>query len=248
MGDAFSEGLEHERPVHTVYVDAFLMDVYEVANRQYRRYDPDHHCRQYQGLSFDGDDHPVVDVSWWDAIRYCNWRSRQEGLEECYTDSTGECDFDRNGYRLPTEAEWEYAARGSLDGHRHVWGNEAPPPEVGNLRDETTRRLWSWLAVFEGYDDGHAISAPVGSFTPNGFGLHDMAGNVWEWCHDRYAKDYYSQSPVSNPRGAETGDRRVFRGGAWGDVSHLLRVAVREKIDPVYFCDSIGIRCVRRLR
>lgn len=247
MGDAFGEGISNEQPVHRVCVDAFFMDQHEVTNREYRRYDPGHTSEEYDGLSLNGDNQPVVYVSWWDAIKYCNWRSRQEGLEVVYDESTGAADFAKNGYRLPTEAEWEYAARGGLEGKRYVWGDGSPPAGAGNVADETAQRQWSDRSIFEGYDDGYAVTAPVESFAPNGYALYDMAGNVWEWCHDWYG--YYSRSPQNNPSGAETGSLRVLRGGSWALFSFYLRVAYRYGYDPTSHSGyDFGFRCARPSR
>jgi formylglycine-generating enzyme len=248
MGDAFAEGAENELPVHRVCVDAFYMDQYEVTNAQYRRYKPDHSSGGRGRLDRDGDDQPVVWVNWWDAIRYCNWRSRQEGLQAVYDEQSGEANFSRNGYRLPTEAEWEYAARGGVEGQRYVWGNGPPPPRAANVADETARQVWGWSDIFFGYDDGYAVSAPVGSFMPNGYGLYDMAGNVWEWCHDWYAMDYYSWSPERNPRGPASGEDRLMRGGSWVSYPSNTRIALRYWSTPTYAWYNNGFRCVRAAR
>jgi len=245
MGDAFGEGSHNERPVHTVYVDAFFMDKYEVSNGQYRQYRPSHDSGGHDGLSLDEDDQPVVEVSWWDAVKYCNWRSRQEGLGECYDESTWECDFSKDGYRLLTEAEWEYAARGGLKSRRYVWGDGSPPSGVANVADETAKRRWSNWVIFEGYDDGYAVTAPVGSFSPNGYGLYDMAGNVREWCNDWYEWDYYSKSPSSNPTGPTTGTYGVFRGGSWFHFAYGLRCAVRDRGLRRYTTNGMGFRCAK---
>ena len=194
MGDPFNEGGGDERPVHTVTVDGFWMDTYEVSNTMYKQYDASH--SSYNNTP----EHPVEKVSWWDAIKYCNWRSRQEGLEACYNESTGACDFNKSGYRLPTEAEWEYAARGGLEGKKYPWGDSISHDDA-NYSGTGGRDQWSG-------------TSPVASFPPNGYGLYDMAGNVYEWCSDWYDSGYYSKSPENNPTGANTGTYRVLRGGS----------------------------------
>jgi formylglycine-generating enzyme required for sulfatase activity len=234
MGDHFNEGEDCELPVHTVRLDAFYMDIFEVTNRQYRAYAPSHDSGSYEGQSLNGDHQPVVYVSWWDAIKYCNWRSRQEGLEECYDESMGGCDFSKSGYRLPTEAEWEYAARGGLEGKRYPWGDHVSHDEA-NYHGTGGRDQWN-------------VTSPVGCFPANGYGLYDMAGNVWEWCYDWSDCAYYGRGPESNPHGPETGGSRVVRGDAWyGDPSGaFLRCAFRNNHPPPDHTEYVGFRCVRR--
>jgi formylglycine-generating enzyme required for sulfatase activity len=220
-----------EQPVHSVTVRAFQMDKYEVTNQEYRRFDPTHHSGEYRRHNLNGGEQPVVLVSWWDAVRYCNWRSRQEGLEECYDEDTGECDFSRNGYRLPTEAEWEFAARGGYEGTWYPWG------------DKISRDDANYDGVGEA--DRWYATAPAGCFPANGYGLHDIAGNVYEWCHDWYHEEYYARSPESDPVGPGTGTYRVLRGGSWSDYPSYLRCANRSYGDPAVRYAILGFRCVR---
>lgn len=177
---------------------------------------------------------PMVYVTWYGAIAYCNWRSQQEGRESCYDLSAWACDFTKNGYRLATEAEWEYAARGGLSGNRLPWGNTITHSQANYFSKNT----YSYdISPTRGYhptwNDGiFPYTSPVGSFAPNGFGLYEMAGNVWELCNDRYNETYYSISPDTNPKGPTTGSRRVLRGGGWRNAVFNCRVSFRCSIDP----------------
>ncbi|MDQ1316996.1 MAG: Formylglycine-rating enzyme family protein [Candidatus Poribacteria bacterium] len=229
-----------EKPVHTVYLNAFYMDKYEVTNAQYRRFVKETGHKEPEGTSlvdgrlhsgfnpwsderFNKDNQPVVCVSWDDAKAYAEWA----------------------GKRLPTEAEWEKAARGGLADKKYVWGNESTPPKgAGNLVDKSTRKVFPNLEFFVGYDDGYTYTAPVGKFKPNGYDLYDMAGNVFEWCADWFDPDYYSKSPKQNPKGPESGEARVLRGGSWIAIPDYLRVAFRWSSMPENFDDSYGFRCV----
>ncbi len=161
------------------------------------------------------DDHPVVNVSWSDAQAFVSWLSRREG----------------KGYRLPTEAEWEYACRAGTT-TRYFFGDD---PEslaaFGNIADATAKETYpEWTTIAA--RDGYVYTAPVGRYRPNAWGLFDMHGNVWEWCSDRYAADYYKRSPVDNPPGTEETANRVFRGGSWIGFSRLARSAYRGGLAP----------------
>jgi len=169
---------------------------------------------------------PVVLVSWFGAAAYCNWRSNQEGREVCYdiNDPNWTCDFSKKGFRLPTEAEWEYAARGNLSGKRFPWGDTISHNQANYYS------WWNEGQPFFPYDisltEGHhpdwndglsPFTSPSGSFPANGFGLYDMAGNVWEWCNDWYDSTYYASSPLNNPKGPSSGTYRTVRGGGWNE-------------------------------
>ncbi len=149
-------------------------------------------------------DHPVVEVSWYGAAAYCNWLSEKEALRACYDQKTWECDFTADGYRLPTEAEWEYAARGGLEDKRYPWGNDEDP----------TRANW-WGSGDDYEAGGYPRTTPVRYYHCNGFDLYGMAGNAAEWCNDWYSLVYYKSTIAINPRGPEQGSSKVTRGGSW---------------------------------
>lgn len=220
------KGQEDESPVHRVWIRSFWMDRHEVVQEEFRKYelpDPSH---------FKGPNQPLEQINWTDAALYCNDRSMAEGLEPCYDEQTWECNFDANGYRLPTEAEWEYACRAGTT-TRYSFGND--PRGLGE---------YAWSA-----ENSSNTTHPVGRKKPNPWGLFDMHGNVAEWCNDRYADDYYSQSPEKNPRGPTEGVDRVIRGGAWNSSVEACRSTYRASdpaIDDTCLAnDAIGFRCVR---
>ncbi|MFH1109945.1 MAG: formylglycine-generating enzyme family protein [Planctomycetota bacterium] len=180
------------------------------------------------GVTPGKEEHPMVMVSWYGAAAYANWRSSQHGRTPCYNLLTWECNFAANGYRLPTEAEWEYAARGGNRNpyRRYPWGDAiswsmanywdtGDPYESGSFPYTTP----------VGYYDGNQI--PAGVDMVNGYGLYDVAGNAWEWCNDWYSSTYYSSSPYDNPIGPANATYRVLRGGSWSSPSHESRCASR---------------------
>jgi len=201
----------------------------------------------------DMSDDPVVQVSWYGAAGYCNWRSRMEGYQPCYNLSAWECDFTKNGYRLPTEAEWEYAARGGRhdpycrfpwgDTISHNWANYysywfGGTPYFPYDLNQTSCYHPHW-------NDGiNPFTSVVGSFRPNGYGLYDMAGNIWEWCNDWYDESYYDISLFDNPQGPTGGTDRLLRGGGWYRHPNLCRVAYRNGNDPDSCYYDIGFRIV----
>jgi formylglycine-generating enzyme required for sulfatase activity len=179
---------------------------------------------------------PMVHVGWYGAVAYCNWRSQEEGYEQCYDLSTWACDFSKKGYRLATEAEWEYAARGGLSGRRFPWGDTISHTQAnyysywkGGIPD-SSYDVSPTEGYHPAYEDVRPYTSPVGSFAPNDFGLYDMAGNVYEWCNDWYQSDYYTgrPNPDVNPTGPESGMYHVLRGGAWSANSYGCRVAYRD--------------------
>ena len=232
-----NSGQNNEKPVHSVYLDAFYMDKYEVTNAEYAVFlnakgkhseggqiwldigDGDERIEFVAGAyraKVGYENHPVVEVSWYGAMAYSKWK----------------------GKRLPTEAEWEKAARGSLSGLTYPWGNTIDSTKANYNRDinDTTA---------------------VGKYTANGYGLYDVCGNVWEWCLDEWNSGFYAVSPARNPlSGANsiqwildnyTGVRssRVLRGGSWTDPAHFVRVALRDYSPPTPTFNNYGFRCAR---
>jgi formylglycine-generating enzyme required for sulfatase activity len=194
-------------------------------------------------------DHPVVHVSWFDAAFYCNWRSIREGLPPCYVfeEETFRCNFRAKGYRLPSEAEWEFAARSRGKTYRYAWGNGFP--KGANLLDETAAERFqiplSTDSVWLGYADGYPTTAPVGALGhPNELGLYDMTGNVWEWCWDLYG-EYPTGDVQINPYGPGRGGSVVFRGGSWDASPHLCRNTGRGGNRPGFRDSGIGFRVAR---
>ena len=189
------------------------------------------------------EDHPTVRVSWYGAVAYANWRSTWDGRNPGYDLSTWDCDFDANGYRLPTEAEWEYAARGGEHDpyYRYPWGNNIDDSNANywDSGDRYETGDYPWTTPVGYYDGGQT---PPGSGMPNGYGLYDMAGNVWEWCNDWYASDYYLTAPRDNVHGPDSGPRRVRRGCSWYGRQRVLRCACRSGINPGHRVLSGGFR------
>jgi len=176
------------------------------------------------------DRHPVVLISWNDADVFVKWLSGRTGKV----------------YRLPTEAEWEYAARSGGKEYRYSWGNGSPSDNIAGeeVKRQFPKRPWP---IWEGYDDGCIYTAEVGNFKPNEIGLHDMGGNVWEWCSDCYADDYYKNSPYDNPQGPglRSGSPRVVRGGGWLHAPSSVRAANRDFNSPSSRRHVVGFRLAR---
>ncbi|MBN1489756.1 MAG: formylglycine-generating enzyme family protein [Phycisphaerae bacterium] len=190
------------------------------------------------GVTTGKEDHPMVMVSWYGSVAYANWRSAMEGKALCYNLATWECNFSASGYRLPTEAEWEKAARGGVAGHRFPWSDS---DTIQHAR-ANYYSYWPGGVLYYPYDTNPTsgfhptfavgdkpYTSPVGYFAPNGYGLYDMAGNVWEWCNDWYSSTYYSTTPYPhvNPRGPTSGMYRVLRSGGWCGTAYHCRVANR---------------------
>jgi len=254
---------ENEKPVRKVFVDDFYMGKYEVTFEEY-----DAFCEATnRGKAHDWDwgrgKRPVIDVSWYDAVEYCNWLSEQEGLEPCYKIDkenedpnnknekddmkwTVQCDFTKNGYRLPTEAEWEYAARGGQVSEGYKWAGVGKEEELflyGSYCEENCK--FDWKDSLR--NDGYQGTAPVGNFRPNEFDLYDMSGNVWEWCWD-WKGTYISDEgdPIyRDVVGPIYGSNRVLRGGSWFNLPAYLRVTYRGSSWPNFLSDYVGFRLVR---
>jgi formylglycine-generating enzyme required for sulfatase activity len=272
MGDNL-DGSTYQRPLHEVQVSALYMDKYEVTkalwdevyqwatNRPVEvRYGFDH-ADSGQGKAAN---HPAHSMTWYDAVKWCNARSEKEGREPAYyTDAaqvtvhrTGQVDVQNEwvkwnaGYRLPTEAEWEKAARGGVSGRRFPW-NDTDYITHSRANYNATGSGWYDISPTQGYhpmfNDGiMPYTSPVGYFAPNGYGLYDMAGNVWDWCWDWYSHTYYSSSPEIDPRGPATGTNRVLRGGAWLPSAPYAKCSFRYYSHgyPDYRYDDFGFRCV----
>jgi formylglycine-generating enzyme required for sulfatase activity len=192
------------------------------------------------------DDHPVVNVTWNDAIAFCNKLSEQEGLKPYYGFGAGE-KSGGDGYRLPTEAEWEYACRAGTT-TRYQSGDDAETlATVGNVADGTLKAkggmFSSWTAIAA--RDSYVFTAPVGRFRANAFGLYDMHGNVWEWCWDGYKADYYKESPEADPSGPLQASGRVIRGGSWYVIPRVCRSAYRVRSSPDRRDNDLGFRLAR---
>ena len=204
-------GQDNERPIHRVWVDVFQLAACQVTNGEYARFlyatgEPP--PPSWTDPNFNHPQQPVVAISWFEAMKYCEWLRHQTGRP----------------YRLPSEAEWERAARGGVDGALFPWGN-APPQSLPDYE-----KRWK--------------SGPelVGRFAPNAFGLHNICDNVHEWCSDWYQPDYYSLSPERNPQGPDDGCRRASRGGSWRHHIKASRCAARSSIPPEFKYADYGFR------
>lgn len=190
--------------------------------------------------------YPCVEVSWYGAVAYCNYRSEKEDLTPCYDLSDWSCDWSADGYRLPTEAEWEYAARGGLAGKRFPWG-DTTTHELANYNSSyhDSYDVSSTRGYHPDYDDDEEglYTSPVEAFGDNGYGLYDMAGNVCEWCWDRFG--FYSSAPQTDPVGSASGLNRIARGGNWGDRAYYSRCAARYYLDPGNSSCYKGFRFVK---
>ena len=241
-----------EQPQKRVHLSAYWMDLHEVTNQQYCRFLNDRPgdvqqgwfdaagaesnaewAQKYLGSGIERnggtyrpvagrEQQPVVWVSWDGARAYAAWAGRE----------------------LPTEAQWEKAARGGQEGRMFVWGDNLRPPEgAGNLGDETAKQRWSDWTIFSGYTDGYATTSPACAFSANGYGLYDMAGNVWEWCRDWYDEGWYARMPGRDPLNETKATYRVLRGGSWINNPRDLRVGYRYRHTPDNRVVTIGFRC-----
>jgi formylglycine-generating enzyme required for sulfatase activity len=247
MGNsATNKGFKDELPAHKVTLKSFYIGKYEVTQKEYSDYmvrdtswTSDHGC---------GPKFPAYHVSWYAVLKYCNLRSLYEKLNPCYTingstnpadwgpipttnDTTWNaviCNWSANGYRLPTEAEWEYAARGGTNDPDYLYSGS----------DDIN--LVAWYG-----DNASDASHPVGNRKPNGIGTYDMSGNLYEWCWDWYSNSYYSSSPNNNPTGPVNGSSRVVRGGDWRVSAYHCRVANRFEFAPYCNNGCFGFRVCR---
>jgi formylglycine-generating enzyme required for sulfatase activity len=262
MGDALDAELPAQ-PIHTVYVSGFYMDKNLVTKALW---DDVYQWALAHGYSFDNAGmgkaatHPVQTLTWYDVTKWCNARSEKEGLTPAYYTNAAQKGVYRNdqidlqndwvkwsvGYRLPTEAEWEKAARGGLSEHRFPWGDTISHSEANYCNDITYVYDVSPTRGFHPlYNDGvFPYTSPVGSFAPNGYGLYDMAGNVFQWCWDGW--DDYASQPATDPRGnpSNNGMDRLFRGGSWFNNAWYSRTSNREHIFSNYRFDVFGFRTV----
>ncbi|MEM0954105.1 MAG: PEGA domain-containing protein [Pseudomonadota bacterium] len=225
----------------------FYLGTHEVTNRQFRQFRPDHNSGLIEGNSLNRDEQPAASLSWEDAALYCNWLSEKASLPLFYKTLNGRVigfDASSHGYRLPTEAEWAWAARmkdGSL--LKYPWGENFPPPAVVENYADTSSSYITGRFVRD-YNDGFPASAPIGSFAPNHNGLYDMGGNVAEWIHDIYSVADTSGQPSKDPLGAQTGSNNVIRGASWthGTVTEL-RLSFRDYGQRAR--DDVGFRVAR---
>jgi formylglycine-generating enzyme required for sulfatase activity len=229
MGDRFNEGGDDELPLHNVTLNNFYIGITEVTQAQYSAVTGNNPASGYG----EGDNFPVYSVSWNDALIYCNALSTLEGLTPCYADigTNTTCDWTANGYRLPTEAEWEYVARGGI----YNADNYKYSGTTNNLID------YAWYA---GNNTPYGAKE-VATKLPNQLDIYDMSGNEWEWCWDWHNAGYYSNSPSSNPHGPGNGAYRIRRGGPWGHIDYRSRVAFRAGTVPYNSGVDIGLRLVR---
>ncbi|NUO79362.1 SUMF1/EgtB/PvdO family nonheme iron enzyme [candidate division KSB1 bacterium] len=250
-GDIFGDGASNERPVHWVRLNGFYISKFEVTNEEYLAFvtatkanlpewmDPaskyyyqsgnDNFYKKLGAALYDPK-HPVVGISWNDAKKYCEWLSQKGPWQ----------------YRLPTEAEWEAAARGGRSRLKYSWGEGAPQPgKGGNIADESLKEVLPNLSmIWRAYNDTYTYTAPVGKFGANAFGLYDMTGNVWEWCSDWFGTNEYEKRDGNNPMGPSNGTEKVIRGGSWSDTPDKLRLSYRRGVPPTFRSNNLGFRVV----
>ncbi len=262
MGSA--TGNADEKPAHNVgFSKDFWMDSTEVTQGEYDRLMKLHYPEYIApgwGLPYGlGANYPVYLVEWGDAVLYCNARSSEQGLQSVYsyTAITGTpgngckledvtVDLTRNGYRLPTEAEWEYACYGGVASD-FSWGKNyaSYPSSTSDTVEFGSYAVWAGNSWYLSSDVPDFGMFPVASRKSNAYGLYDMHGNLWEWCHDWYGETWYTSSPSTDPVGPDSGAWHSLRGGSWGNDATHLRASNREFVTPDYLFNFIGFRTVR---
>ncbi|MEZ5038713.1 MAG: SUMF1/EgtB/PvdO family nonheme iron enzyme [Saprospiraceae bacterium] len=212
----------------------FYMGRHEVTFEEYDAFCDATKREKAGDVGFGRGKRPVINVSWEDAVAYCNWRREQENLQKVYTISgtTVTANWSANGYRLPTEAEWEYGARSR--GKKEKWAGTSEESKLMSYANSSNDK------------DGHEYTSPVGSFRANALGLYDMSGNVWEWCWDWYGT--YSSGAQTDPRGSSSGSDWVLRGGSWSFGPASLRCALRSYLTPGFRRNDSGFRLSRAAR
>ena len=281
MGDFTGEGFANAKPLHDVFLDSFFMSKYQltvgefsdfveesgyvtdcekkkggkvflIENGRQKFYLDSLSSWKYVGYVPD-DNQPVTFVSWFDAVNYCNWRSKKDNLKCCYKIMGDSVFWDKSakGYRLLTEAEWEFVARSGGKNHKFSWGNDSVPmingQNAANIKDETFKKAHApdvkLKPCWEGYEDGYIYTSPVGSFAPNELGIYDICGNVYEWCWDWYGD--YNENPVNNPDGPATGKARVCRNVGYACPIDQIGTTHRGSGEPDNFFDNVGFRIGR---
>ncbi len=211
------DAADNEKPVHRVWVDQFWLGKFPTTHGQYKIFLEETGSPAppfWSDEMFSNPNNPVVGTSWYDAVAYCDWLSERTGYR----------------FRLPTEAEWERAARGQSEGKKYPWGDKPP-----------------WERPFPGYDEKTGGPDGVGVNEPNDFGLYDMSEGVHEWCSDYYDPNYYENSPERNPQGPASGQRRVSRGGSWRHRVKFSRCAARSSLNPSFKYADYGFRVARNV-
>jgi formylglycine-generating enzyme required for sulfatase activity len=281
MGDFTGERHAQERPVHDVFLDSYYVSKYQLTVGEFRGFVEETgyitDCEKKGGghvflvengkqkYSHDSlaswkyvgyipnDRQPVTFVSWVDAINYCNWKSKKDDLQCCYKITGDSVFWDKsaNGYRLLTEAEWEFVARSGGKNYKFAWGNDSLPvingQKAANIKDETFKKAcWAHdklKPVWKGYEDEYLYTSPVGSFAPNELGIYDICGNVYEWCWDWYSE--YNENPVTNPTGPATGLKRVCKNVGYACPIEQIGTTHRGLAEPNSFGDNMGFRIGR---
>ncbi len=221
------DGAENEKPMKTVTLSAFSISRTEVTHKQYKTI-TGNNPSNYVG----NDNLPVETVSWYDAVKFCNLLSDKAGFDRCYDEKTWECDFSKNGFRLPAEVEWEYACRAGTTTKYNIGDT------VKDLDDA------AWYGNITA-GNSHNIPHPVAMRKPNDWGLNDMHGSLWEWCNDSYSENYSEKIPDSSSPDPHNTPTRVIRGGSWISNPEFCRSATRDFYTPDLSYLDIGFRVVR---